>query len=358
MATDLNGQDSVLLRTLLHDLGENPELFDVPGLLRRVVDLVPCDYSSASEIDELHGRSSSQYLPGDATSIADYAAFQWHVHQHPMLRRVRVTGDGGPWRLSDVVSRPDWHGLGLYNEFFRQMRVEHQAAFTVGDARAPAAAAIAFNRSGRDFDDRDMAVLVAVRPLFQLVHRFAGQRRRAAAAELGSRGAPCGVAVLGPAGHVEWVNARATRAVRLALGARLELGALLPERLLDWLSGDAAALRVGSGEAEPLIVRRGPRAHDRRTVLFEIEQRLTSVKLTDRENDVLARMAAGATNQEIADALGISARTVEKHLEHAYVKLGVTNRTAAGVAWRGLRPQPPSSSTTLTSPSRRSSAEA
>lgn len=48
--------------------------------------------------------------------------------------------------------------------------------------------------------------------------------------------------------------------------------------------------------------------------------------LTDREYAVCARAAAGATNQEISKELFISPRTVEGHLQRAYVKLGVTDR--------------------------------
>jgi len=51
--------------------------------------------------------------------------------------------------------------------------------------------------------------------------------------------------------------------------------------------------------------------------------------LTDRELEVLDLAAAGRTNQAIARALDVSPRTVAKHLEHAYRKLGVTSRAAA-----------------------------
>lgn len=40
-------------------------------------------------------------------------------------------------------------------------------------------------------------------------------------------------------------------------------------------------------------------------------------------------MSCGKTNRDIGDILGLSPRTVNKHLEHVYVKLGVETRTAA-----------------------------
>jgi DNA-binding CsgD family transcriptional regulator len=51
--------------------------------------------------------------------------------------------------------------------------------------------------------------------------------------------------------------------------------------------------------------------------------------LTSREREVLDWVAAGKTNRDVAAILGASPRTVEKHLERIYEKLGVETRTAA-----------------------------
>ncbi|MFP5340674.1 MAG: helix-turn-helix transcriptional regulator, partial [Gammaproteobacteria bacterium] len=52
-------------------------------------------------------------------------------------------------------------------------------------------------------------------------------------------------------------------------------------------------------------------------------------RLTGREVEVLMWVAKGKTNRDIGDILDLSPRTVNKHLEHIYVKLGVETRTAA-----------------------------
>lgn len=64
--------------------------------------------------------------------------------------------------------------------------------------------------------------------------------------------------------------------------------------------------------------------------------------LTDREREVLACVAAGCTNHQIATRLTISERTVERHLSNIFVKLDVASRTeAAGVAFaQGLIASP------------------
>ena len=60
-------------------------------------------------------------------------------------------------------------------------------------------------------------------------------------------------------------------------------------------------------------------------------------QLTPRELEVLEHVAAGRTDREIATLLYVSVRTVQKHLEHVYEKLGVRTRTAAAMRVFGDR---------------------
>ncbi|MGH2882827.1 MAG: helix-turn-helix domain-containing protein [Solirubrobacteraceae bacterium] len=56
--------------------------------------------------------------------------------------------------------------------------------------------------------------------------------------------------------------------------------------------------------------------------------------LTPRQCEVMSLLSDGATNHQIARGLGISEKTVAKHLEQVFRRLEVTNRTAAVAAWR------------------------
>lgn len=56
---------------------------------------------------------------------------------------------------------------------------------------------------------------------------------------------------------------------------------------------------------------------------------LTGLGLSPREAEVLALVTHGQTNRQVARTLGLSERTVDKHVEHILAKLGVTSRTAA-----------------------------
>jgi ATP/maltotriose-dependent transcriptional regulator MalT len=64
--------------------------------------------------------------------------------------------------------------------------------------------------------------------------------------------------------------------------------------------------------------------------------------LSDREREVLALVADGSTNQQVASRLFISQATVKSHLLNIYAKLGVNDRAAAVAQGlrRGLLPSP------------------
>jgi DNA-binding NarL/FixJ family response regulator len=51
--------------------------------------------------------------------------------------------------------------------------------------------------------------------------------------------------------------------------------------------------------------------------------------LTNRETEVLALIAAGRSNRQIASALAISERTVARHVSNIFTKLDVSSRAAA-----------------------------
>jgi DNA-binding NarL/FixJ family response regulator len=58
--------------------------------------------------------------------------------------------------------------------------------------------------------------------------------------------------------------------------------------------------------------------------------------LTDREGQVLALIADGRSNAEIARELGLSLKTVQNHVSHVLAKMQVRDRTQAALRMRGL----------------------
>ena len=108
------------------------------------------------------------------------------------------------------------------------------------------------------------------------------------------------------------------------------------------LGADPAVAADTIEEALAIARRTGARIVARDAALFLLEPIKCSrthdqFGLTARERQVLDQLAAGATNAQIAAALGIAAATVRKHLEHAYEKLQVSTRTAAAARVAEMR---------------------
>jgi DNA-binding CsgD family transcriptional regulator len=94
----------------------------------------------------------------------------------------------------------------------------------------------------------------------------------------------------------------------------------------DFGPRDVALLELLAPHLRAARARISPRADPPATTLA------LRLPITPREAEVLARLAAGRTNDGIATDLQISAHTVARHVEHVYAKLGVHTRVAAARA--------------------------
>lgn len=154
-----------------------------------------------------------------------------------------------------------------------------------------------------------------------------------------------GTVVLDTQGRLAWRSPQAMAWLELAFGhdaaagqrAREWLGASLGQRetMRDLgRHGRLLARHMGQGnlgEAMLLLTLTPPDS--------DAAQRLRDIALTPRETEVLSWLAKGKTNRDIADILGMSPRTVNKHLEHVFEKLGVETRSAAAAIAGKLLPQ-------------------
>lgn len=117
-------------------------------------------------------------------------------------------------------------------------------------------------------------------------------------------------------------------------------GYLLKEQPRDQLV--AQLLRISQGEPplSPPIARRvlsyfATAAGQRMTVMRQLDK---EVHLTERETEVLQRVAKGYTMPEIASQFGLSRHTIADHIKQIYRKLNVSSRAEAALeaARRGL----------------------
>ncbi|ETX10102.1 LuxR family transcriptional regulator [Marinomonas ushuaiensis DSM 15871] len=127
----------------------------------------------------------------------------------------------------------------------------------------------------------------------------------------------------------EWQRVELALQVRLWLTHEPEVGNVLKLTGLDY---PLSLKMMGLTEQKEVLLKLEDGDKPKGPVLLKIE-----LNLTDRESEVLHWIANGKTNREVAEILEMSPRTVNKHLEQIFPKLGVENRTsAAGVALRVL----------------------
>jgi len=112
--------------------------------------------------------------------------------------------------------------------------------------------------------------------------------------------------------------------------ALIEAGAagyLLKEATGDELIDAIRLVKAGEPAVHPRIMRKI--LEHLRTPVQEPAEIATAESLTEREMEVLRWAVKGMSNKEIADALSLSVRTVQAHLQNIFNKLGVGSRSEA-----------------------------
>jgi DNA-binding response OmpR family regulator/DNA-binding CsgD family transcriptional regulator len=143
-------------------------------------------------------------------------------------------------------------------------------------------------------------------------------------------------------GKIMWATPQAQKLLADHLTAKTDDELELPESMLQWLEqaqtagakAQASASFPGNAQLQlqymgklgpnEFLLRLAKEAGGDTPASFR-----SDLGLTSREGEVLSWLSKGKTNRDIAQILGLSPRTVDKHLEQIYAKLGVENRTAA-----------------------------
>jgi DNA-binding CsgD family transcriptional regulator len=314
-------------------------------VLEVMAGLVAAEVPSYNEVD-LSTQTIVAVAPGKALFPRAEELVGHFLHQHPTVSYFARTADGSAHKFSDFVSAAALHRLDLYDLVYRRLGLEHLISIVVhrrrGGSLSNTQLRLSFGRGSSDFSERDRAVLNAMRPFVEQA-RYALDEIDELRATIGrlDRAALVDdrmIVVVGPGGRVDDASAPAA-----ALLAWLGRGSSrdLPEPLRSW----ATAQHSGDRGPEPLSFN-GPegvltarllraRAGDPNVITLEPARgettlgALLALGLSQREALVLQAVARGQSNRQAARELGIGERTVAKHLQNVYVKLGVTNRTAA-----------------------------
>jgi len=218
----------------------------IRSICARLKVLAACEVATLSVCHLDSGHRSVQGDDAASISAAERECFDRHFDEHPLVQVHGWHRHPHAQRISDLLPGAAFRRTALYADYYARVGIDHVIAIPMHQSRRCLVSCV-LNRAGRDFSDREAALLDQVRrPLARLLER-GGWRRRAEAALTGRTP---------------------------------------PKLALD-------------------------------------------VPLTAREREVLGWVAAGKTDRDVAAIVGISPRTVHKHLQHIYDKLGVETRTAA-----------------------------
>jgi len=286
--------------------------------------------------------------PPEFASPETDAAIARHFHESPLFGHSELSGTEQFRRWSDFQPFSQFQRTALYNEVYEPLGVRDCCTllfYFLPDHLEGIGVAL-----HKQIPDARRDILGSISPhlrqAFRLAHTTSALIEMAAM----KTSANCrerGLVAINLDGTITMETTSATRALEKFFPKRTGRG--LPQQLEQWISRSDDNLRKATDVPDvrrPLIVER---AGDRLTVhlLSNPEQNfmvleehrsaidpaaLASLPLTRRESEILAYVAAGKTNPEIAIILGISSRTVSKHVEHILERLGVETRTAAAAS--------------------------
>jgi DNA-binding CsgD family transcriptional regulator len=275
-------------------------------------------------------------------------------HENPLIARYRRTGDGRPYRISDMVDQETFHATALYQEFYRLMGIESQVAFCL-PSRPQLIVGLALTREREDFSDREVQLLALARPHLMQAYRNAELRgarvATLAALEAGLDILGRHVVVVDSHGRMEFASDGARRLLEESIRTR----GGLPAEVHAWISAQqgprpASEPYLLQTSAGRVLVRLLPGTRDdrRQVLLLEgapgelTDAALLGLGLTARQAQTLRLIALGHSPGQTASKMGIARRTVDKHLQQIYAKLGTPSRSqAAASAWAAVGVEQP-----------------
>lgn len=342
----------------IHNLENAQATFDafaarITALLHR---MVPADLIGCLETCPDPNATAYYFDPPGVANEETHRVWEHVGHQHAVLSNYLRTGDSRFYKISDFLSQQGYRRLALYNELYRGMDVEDVLAtfFPMGRSSL---VSVALHRDRRTFAERDRLLLNLVQPHIvqawknsKLVNRFAGEL---ADIRAGLEAVGIGMIVLDDERRIRAMNDKARSCLQHYFGDWRQAAAL-PQVVSEWLLQQIPArgrlprprvtLEMTSARGR-LLITALPASSG--SVLLAMQEQeapqaagLCALGLTAREAEIVGWVTKGKTNGEIATILGVSWRTIQKHMEHIFRKLGVDTRTAvATLAVENLRPQ-------------------
>ena len=334
---------------LLRDAASLPSV-----MLAAIRRLIPCVFCTYNQVNNVTGSLVAAYHPADWQSSMErlMPLMAPHLGSHPVYRNVYDNGDGSPHFVSDFASEEEWSRTP-FAAALETIGIQDSLIFCLHTSRQELIF-IALNRAERSFSERDREVAAYLRPhltaAFENAVAFTEARALALLSARAIEESSHGVALVDRKGNILHTNARASDLLRRFFTRDSSWKAVLPDSMITWLRrqqdptpapADPMQIEV---EGSNLLIRAATLADDRFIILFQESspnqkaQRLQTFGLSRREAEVLHWVSEGKSNLEIGTILGISSRTVGKHLESVFKKIGVDSRVAAALRAKETAP--------------------
>lgn len=279
-----------VLRELLSTAGVLSTL-DSDGVrhgLPQLTRLLGGDLATYHRLDLAQGEEHSLAYPAD-TALGDqvWPEYSSQFGQDPLSAHYANTGDTRPRRISDVVDLAVFHRTAVYQHYYRRVPIKHQIALPVTGLPGLVVGFTVCRSSGNDFTSAHLEILALLGPHLARLHR----------------------------------QQQALRQDRNDADASpVPLPSPVPTQ---------RASTPAAGSAECDVTNRPPATYPSAPPTRSGPVPSPTAALTLRERQVLQLIGDGRTSASIGRELDVSTRTIDKHLENAYRKLGVSGRVAA-----------------------------
>ena len=323
-------RDAAALLELVAELDHLDDPLAFPSrFLGRLARLIGTGDASFCELDRRHERFVLETAWTAGTEVVDVVGDDdyWRLrHSHPVCSYRERTGDWTTaYTVSQFASASAFRRTEIWNAAYRDLGVNYWLDIGLPVHRGHSRVFI-FVHATRDFGDRERLLLRLLEPHLErrAATTEATQVAVDALATVEDAGDRAHDVVLATAhGTIEFASARARALLARYLGVK---NGTLPGRLLDRTTvardDDGGRLTIRAARVDGLVV----------LLLGEDDGR--AGELTPRQREVLAGVAAGLTDGQIAERLGIAPATVGKHLEAIYERPEVHTRTAAAAVYR------------------------
>jgi DNA-binding CsgD family transcriptional regulator len=326
------------LRALLDFIKDCYPICDLETFSRRVVSrlskIVPTEIISYNGINPRRQPNACATYPHVAYSASQKKIFEQRVREHPV-----VIHHGKTRQTVQLFQH-----TGLHNELYPRFGEKYRIAPRLIKQ-------VAINCK-KHLAGHDKLLLKLLSPHLNQAYRNAQTvthlQQKLTLVDLALYRLSLGLIFLTPNGKICLATTWAMQQLASYWGPQFLRENCLPEPLWTWVKQQEIALasKGKNGvllQQNPLVlVRESKRlvihpVFDFDQILLLVEERpiapqpqpLVGISLSPREEQVLNLVAQGKTDKEIGMILALSTRTVQKHLEHIYQKIGVQSRTAA-----------------------------